>query len=66
MALFILMALSLGLRVSRKFMFRGLLEIKYYRQRMDCLKEDSIVMVQKKFYSLLVMPVHHVIMQRNV
>jgi len=46
-------------------MFRGLLEIRYYRQRMDCLKENSIVTVQEKFYSLLVMPVHHVLMQRK-
>jgi len=59
------MPLSMGLRDSRRFMFRGLLEIRYYRQRMDCLKEDSIVALQKKFYSLTLMPVHRVMVQKQ-
>ena len=53
------------MRGSRRFMFRGLLEIRYYRQRVDYLKEDSIVTVQKKFYNLLVMPVQRVLVQRK-
>jgi len=61
----IIMPLSLGVRGSRRFMLCGFLEIRYHRQRTDCLKEDIIGTVQKKFYSLLVMPVHRVMVQRK-
>jgi hypothetical protein len=57
------MPLSLGPIGARRFMFHRLLEIRYNRQRMNCLKDDSIVTEQNKFYSLLVMPVHCVIGQ---
>jgi len=60
------MPLSMGLRGSRRFMYHGLLEIRYYRQRMDCLMEDSIVALQKKFCSLIVMPVHSVMVQKEM